>query len=86
MLERVVGLADDLASIEVGGRLFMIKAAALEQDDAATARKEPAGRGLASRPRSDDRNVGRYRFRRLYRAIDPHLPPVIRQYNGERPA
>ena len=44
--------------------------------------KEPARRSLPGRARSDDGDVGRYRFRRFQGAIDPHLSPVLHPYNG----
>ena len=84
MFQRMIRLADNFASVEVGRRRLMIEPAAFEQDHAATPGKQAARGGLAGRARSDDCNVRGDRFRRFMGAIDPHLPPVFTpEYNGE---
>jgi hypothetical protein len=72
MFERMIFVADNLAAIEVGGGLGMVEPAAFNQDNAATASQQPARRGLASRARSDNRDVGSDRLRRFPGTIDPH--------------
>jgi hypothetical protein len=59
MFQGMIGLANDLAAIEVGALRLMIDSAAFEKDNAAAPGKEPARRSLAGRALSDDGDVGR---------------------------
>jgi hypothetical protein len=78
----MVILSDDFATVEIGSRRIMIEATAFDQHHATAPAKEPARGGLAGRTRSDDRDVGGYRFGRFSGAINPHSSPVSREYNG----
>ena len=75
MFERMIFLADDLAAIEVGGRLVMVEPAAFDQHDAVPLCQQPASGRLPRGARTDDGHVGGNSFRRVNRAIDTHSTP-----------
>ncbi len=62
MLERMIFLADNLAAVEVGGRLVMVEAAAFDQNHALLERQQPARGRLAGGAGPDNRDISRNGF------------------------
>src|SRR5262245_40296663 len=72
MFERVVMLADDVTTIEVGRCIVMIEATAFDQQNAMAVCQKPPGGSLTGSTRTDNCNVCRDRFGRVKGTIDPH--------------